>query len=228
MKLVIDKPQLEQVTMCIGSLEMPMSREQVVEMLFGSDWRIVPASQVEVTQSKRRKRRTREEMQLAGAQTERLLPPAPKDKYKSPIFGAVLGFLNKKKTELTSPEIRDALPAELLKGKPQAYLAGVLTKLAENNDVVRSGKRGTYRYTIASNGSARHAAAAADDAPPPSRTSENRRAVADARMREGLCSRGDGRKLVAGKRLCRKCLDQIRVTQQRAVKAKIKARRSAS
>lgn len=224
MRLVIDAQQVTEVTMVIGNVELPLSREQVVEILFGGAYRLVPTGKTSVHGAmafESPKRRGRKPKALLNAAPQLpLLPAAPRK-----VEDVILSHLARVQGAST-PELRgvveEAMPG-VLATKGTSYLSGVILHLCERGALRREGERGSFTFSLmrgaeSADERAEVARSARSDA---ARASAATRAKRDAkRLKEGLCMRCGEKKVVPGKKLCREHLKQIREVQANMVAKK--------
>ncbi len=217
MRLVVDLEQLQTVSVCLGPVELPLTREQVVSLLFGDEYMIVPTNG-HALNGHTPKRRSRSELPpgVVG-----LLPPGPSAK-PAKIRGVdqfVFDFLKNREPQ-TVAQVREMLEKKVPgigEKHPHSYFPGLLKRLHEQGRLVRHGSVGSFTY---SNGTTD-----VIEKVPQDKTEDREKALArDARrkrlarrVKQGLCMRCD-KKHLKDKRLCREHYDMIMKAQKIMVK----------
>lgn len=145
LKLMIDAPELtENVTMLVGKLEIPLTREQLVQMLFGDEWEIRRVDDAPQLKRKYTKR-------LGAPTPTKALPPGPSTSTRAPA-GELLGMVQEAlaRGPLGMHDLRTAIEARhpgAFEGKRQEYLAGALARFTVSKTIVRTGKKGSFLYS---------------------------------------------------------------------------------
>jgi hypothetical protein len=133
MRLVIDPQQISQVIMVIGSVELPISREQLVDVLFQGEYKLVrsvplPSAPAPVAPTSKKKKKK----------------PPTSEKDPIPI---ILRSLRSKPQGI--PELKAIVEGSipgLLKRKGSSYLPGIMNRLFLKGVVRRTGDRGAFIY----------------------------------------------------------------------------------
>ncbi len=239
-KWVVDVEQLKQVTICIGqTIEVPLTREQVVELLFGDEFEMVKKTSIFAP-----KRRSRAALPdgIKG-----LLPPAPADiangkangsgrKAKPGRYDAeVISFVRSRRDPIGLGDLREMLNAKHpeTNGKNAPFFNNILARLSKLGTLTRVGERGQYRYAIANglNGHAVIENVQQDQSDiidsVKAAMKEARRKKSEKRFRDGLCLRCD-KKHLKDKKLCREHYAGIMKAQSKAQKVLSKIRKAAN
>ncbi len=223
MKLVIDSEAVQQCTMQVGGIDIPLTREQVVGVLFGKEYEIVRVGEHGRTKPSSAAKRSYAKRAVAVSAEPGAREP------NGMLRDDVVAILSAR-GESSLSEIREALEKknpQRLVGKPSAYLPGALTRLVNAGDLKRSGSKGMFRYvaTRAAVPSLVKVAPVVDEEVKLARAKK-----AKARYKKGLCARCDKQHLPE-KKLCRAHYATILETQKlggKARKALAKNRKKAS
>lgn len=149
MKLVIEHEHVQEVVMMVGDVEVPLTREQTVQMLFGKNWVVVPIE--EATRSAKRLGRPAK----SQARSALLLPPGPSAEgvIRTPAITEAVRDLIVRDGPIHLNDIRarlDPAHAAVVASKPTPYLAGMLARLVKSKQVRRAGSKGTFMYSASS------------------------------------------------------------------------------
>lgn len=202
MRLVFDSEALTSVTLVLGSVELPLSREQVVEMLFGGSYKIVPTGAPSVHVVHEKKKRGQQVALLPAADTQR----------STVMRDAIISVLSNT-PGATLHEIRAALEQrvpEAIAGQP-ARITKTLWNLVRGGTLLREGEPPNSRYRIAGETQT----IATKDA-----VRERARARLQKLIKQGLCTRCGERKAAPGKKLCQTHLNETR-EQLKAARAEL-------
>lgn len=150
MKLVIAQEHVEQIVMVVGRVEIPLTREQTMQMLFGDEYTLVPTGASAAV-----KRAPR----VAPAKRPLLLPagPASKPTRSTACPEAVKALLATTARPMGVAEIRAGLPKALrddMANRNKNYLVGTLARLSENKEITRKGEKGAFVYSAGKGSSA--------------------------------------------------------------------------
>jgi len=196
----------------LGTVELPITREQAMEILSGDDdegpeptpkttprlLEASPATRSGPRKTGRRRRRVRAESREDFPTLEQ----------------CALAFLRTAKEPVMLEELRKAIekraPGALAK-RSGSYLSGLMIHLGAKGLVKKSGTTGAFRFALNKRATGDGARVKVAGHP------LTRQAA--ARAKKGLCQKCD-RKAVKGKRLCRPHLDTILAAQKKAVAAR--------
>lgn len=145
MKLVIEHEHVQEVVMMVGAVEIPLTREQTVQMLFGKDWVVVPAELAA---------RSVKRMSKSAGRAPLLLPPGPVasggETVRTPVITEAVKDLIVRHGPIHLNDIRarlDPAHSAIVAKKPVPYLAGMLARLVKSKVVKRAGSKGTFLYS---------------------------------------------------------------------------------
>ncbi len=230
MRLVIESELLQQVTLSVGPVELPLTREQVVSILFGEEYVVTKTngnghSHPALTNGHtvRRGRRALPEG------VKGLLPPHVEPRRRKVSGGIdhhVFDFLKHRDPQSVA-EIREMLEEKVpgIGGNHrQSYFAGMMNRLQQQGRLVRHGSPGSFKYSLGS------IDAVIENVPQEKTDDEKREQDArrkrnERRVKQGLCMRCD-KKHLKDKKLCREHYDIIMKAQKVMVKRRNDARKA--
>ena len=133
MRLVVNPEEVGKCTMVIGNIELPLTREQVVEMLFGSEYKLVPIKNKNSKNSKQK---------LKPKQKTK-----PKTHPKKPEDGPSAFVINtlSNSNGMTFQELRQAA-AKFDKDFQADALSKTLWRLVTLKKIKRQDKPDAYKY----------------------------------------------------------------------------------
>ena len=220
MRLVVDLEQLQTVSVCLGPVELPLTREQVVSLLFGDEYMIVKATNGHALNGHAPRRSSRSELPpgVVG-----LLPPKPSAKpiRAKGVDQIVFDFLKNREPQSVA-EIREMLEKKVPgigEKHPHSYFPGLLKRLHGQGRLVREGTTGKFRYSLGNTDVIERVPQEKGDETDREKAlaRDARRKRMDRRVKQGLCMRCD-KKHLKDKRLCREHYEMIMKAQKIMVK----------